>query len=731
MKRVLISLMFVLLFVVGSCDSGTKKNTDKDLGISDTDVINDVEVTDDESTDHDSSVFADDDATPDTPLTDDNSPVSDDSEYTDEEITDDYEDEDSDVFQDEGPDDIEKPAQGEEGGDCYPNDTCNKGLECVDGLCVIDDDAFIPEEYTVDGFVQKGPFVQDSSIKITELDHNFKMIPATTFTTQTIDDLGNFSIKRTFSSRYILLEASGYYYNEIAGAVSSGAITNFVFVDLKANNSKIGINILTTLARRRIQYLMKQGGGFNEAREQAEKEVLEIFGIFGEPAANFQDMDILKAGNSNAMLLAISARLQAGNTPGQLSMLTAGMIYEIEETGKLTNDALKTSISDGSVYIADKLTDIRNNLDTYFGSKTTVDIPNFEDYCDDDGNGIINKWDFDLNFGDAIENAERDTAYTSEEKTVKVNPATTAVAKTTLGTIVINGIDTGLSESPINDGDKLSVRVVSSNEFETTVTAVVTVEFDVTDGYTKVTASGSYSVTTGECDYDDIQIADNVCGDGTGASEQKCIEGIWVNQGACTRVFNCSPKPDNSVWNSVDKYTQTWSGSAWDPTDSTTEYSTELSNVLCRYKCNATSFRIDNQCVAGTLHKGLYWSPRSTGAMTWSSAITYCEGLGGRLSNIQELRMLIKECPQNEYPKPAGQDPWCAIEDPGNLGGDACSGCTSDGSGKYSVFGDIGRFWSSSSYVNFTLIAWGVDFNFGRVASYYKADYFNAALCVR
>ncbi len=693
MKKLLTILMVVLVFILVSCDSGTKKDDNK--GETDKDAVTDQEVTDDLS---DEVLTESDD---DSPLTEDDI-YEEDDDLSDEALAE--SDEDSDAFPDEETDDFEEP-----------------------------DEAFIPEEYTVDGFVQKGPFIKDSSIKITELDHNFEMIPATSFTTQTIDDLGNFNIKRTFSSRYILLEASGYYYNEVAGAVSSSTITNFVFVDLKANNAKISINILTTLARRRIQFLMKQGEGFNEAREQAETEILEIFGIFGEPAANFQDMDILKAGNSNAMLLAISARLQGNNTPGQLSVLTAGIIYEIEETGKLTNDALKTSISEGGIYIASKLTDIRNNLDTYFGSKTTVEVPNFEDYCDDNGNGIINKWDFDLDFG-AVENAERNTVYTSEEKTVKVNPATTAVAKTTLGTIVINGTDTELSESPINNGDKLSVKVVSSNEFETTVTAFVTVEFEVNEGgVDDWTVSGSYSVTTGECDYDDESVLS--CGDGSGNQDRKCIEGVWVNQGECTRIFNCAPKLANSMWNSVDKYTQTWSGSAWSPVDSAPVYDLTASTTECRFRCDNGYGWDGSQCSACTgnfpnWHKDKCWSNRSTSTMTWSNAITHCTGLGGRLPNIQELRMLIKECPKNEYPKPDGQDPWCTIEDPGNLGGSSCSGCPSDSSGKYSVFGDTGWFWSSSSHVNHTNFAWYVNFNNGYVGSHGKASNGNAR-CVR
>jgi hypothetical protein len=692
MKKLFTVLMVGFLFILVSCDSGTKKETDKDLGTADTDVITDQEVTDQDS-----------------------------------------------------------PAQGEEGGDCYPNGTCNEGLECVDGTCAYTefndesefsddyedsdifpdedpddseepDETFTPEEYTVDGFVQKGPFIKDSEIQITELDNNFEMIPNTAFTTKTIDDLGNFNIKRKFSSRYIEIKASGFYYNEVDGGVSSTQITNYVFVDLKANNSKISINILTTLARRRIQHLMKQGSGFNEAREQAEKEVLEIFGIFGEPAANFQDMDILKAGNSNAMLLAISARLQAGNTPGQLSVLTAGIIYEIEETGKLTNDALKTSISDGSVYIADKLTDIRNNLDTYFGSKTTVDIPSFEDYCDDDGNGIINQWDFNLDFG-VVENAERDIAYIPEEKTVKVNPVTTAVAKTTLGTLVINGTDTGLNESPINDGDKLTVRVVSSNEFETTVKAVVSVEFTVNEGNVgDWTVSGSYSVTTGECDYDDIQVADNICGDGSGTREQKCIEGVWVNQGECTRVFNCSPKPTNSIWNSVDKYTQTWNGSAWNPADSATSNHLTASTTSCRFRCPDS----DKFCYS---HAGLKWSDRES-YFTWYEANTHCQNLGARLPTISELRAIIKNCSAIEIGGSCGVTDSCLSNN--SCWDNSCAGCPRDNNNlvKYNDFGETSHLWSSSVRSDSPSFAWCL--NFGSAAiSFFGRTSSTSARCVK
>jgi hypothetical protein len=513
--KILCAVLFLMVFILVSCDGGTKKDADKD-------VMTDVEMRDNDSlvTDHEE-------------VTNHDSPVTDNTEEQD---------------------DSEKPAQGEEGGDCYPNGTCNEGLECVDGTCeyeygcndegdfpdesedsdVVPDeepeDEFIPEEYTVDGFVQKGPFVQDSSVKITELDHNFEKIPATSFTTQTIDDLGNFNIKRTFSSRYILLEATGFYYNEVAGSVSSTQITNYVFVDLEANNTKISINILTTLARKRIQYLMKNGKNFNEARSQSETEILEIFGIFGEPAANFQDMDMLKAGNSNAMLLAISARLQGDNTPGELSNLIAGIIYDIEKDGTLDQLSLKNKLSDGGKYIGSKLIAIRNNLETHFGEITTVNIADFEQYCDDDGDGVINKWDFVIALN-PVDNAQFSTTYTSNSIEIIIPyGANDATAKVTNGTLVVNGIDTGVLTDAVSSGDTVAIKLTTGDTYNVSVSGILSVTYTAI-GAGSQENKGTFVVTT-SCESGVSRTID--CEGGT--QNQICNDGIWSNVG------NCEPK---------------------------------------------------------------------------------------------------------------------------------------------------------------------------------------------
>jgi hypothetical protein len=60
-----------------------------------------------------------------------------------------------------------------------------------------------------------------------------------------------------------------------------------------------------------------------------------------------------------------------------------------------------------------------------------------------------------------------------------------------------------------------------------------------------------------------------------------------VNCISNSRAFTSATKPTNTDWNTVGSYTQTWTGSAWSPVDSTTTYNETESTPECRYKCAA------------------------------------------------------------------------------------------------------------------------------------------------
>lgn len=63
----------------------------------------------------------------------------------------------------------------------------------------------------------------------------------------------------------------------------------------------------------------------------------------------------------------------------------------------------------------------------------------------------------------------------------------------------------------------------------------------------------------------------------------------WDGTNTCvenTQSFTCAAKPaTGTTWNTVSSYTQTWNGSAWSPTNSTTSYNTIASTTACNYIC--------------------------------------------------------------------------------------------------------------------------------------------------
>jgi hypothetical protein len=131
--------------------------------------------------------------------------------------------------------------------------------------------------------------------------------------------------------------------------------------------------------------------------------------------------------------------------------------------------------------------------------------------------------------------------------------------------------------------------------------------------------------------------------------------------------------------------------------------------------------------------ENLSWSKISEEEMNRNSAVEYCENLNEdnhsdwTLPTISQLRTLIKNCPATET---IGE---CKVTDNclswGKCKKGVCEGCSNKSDGRYSKFGDLGGFWSSSAESSGDN-AWNVDFNDGSVNSYYKG-YNYAVRCVR
>jgi hypothetical protein len=100
-------------------------------------------------------------------------------------------------------------------------------------------------------------------------------------------DFGNINLE----SKYALLTASGYFFNEVFGTLSSDPIWLQAIVDL-TQVSAVNINVLTHLTKARIETLMKQNLSFDEAKDQTEKEFLIFLNAEGDIHSAFESLDI-------------------------------------------------------------------------------------------------------------------------------------------------------------------------------------------------------------------------------------------------------------------------------------------------------------------------------------------------------------------------------------------------------------------------------------------------------
>ena len=134
------------------------------------------------------------------------------------------------------------------------------------------------------------------------------------------------------------------------------------------------------------------------------------------------------------------------------------------------------------------------------------------------------------------------------------------------------------------------------------------------------------------------------------------------------------------------------------------------------------------------------WSSRSPHAMTWKQAVAYCKNLeedgvtDWRLPNIDELRKLVRNCPQTQT------NGSCEVSQKNNCLSLRCSepegscGCDrkSGNVGYYSKLGDNSEtwLWSSSTRSDNPEYAWILSFLFGGV--YNNVKVFNVYVrCIR
>ena len=230
----------------------------------------------------------------------------------------------------------------------------------------------------LNGYAQKGPFLNGTSITISELS------PALTptgknYPTQILDNSGTFEVKNVeLATQFVLMKADGFYFDEVSNSNSKAQLTLYTLSDL-TNRASLNVNLLTTLEKARVEYLLSNGATFEAAKKQAQSEILKIFEMEKPTTTESESLDISKPGDENAMLLAISVILQGYSAVSDLSEFLANINTDIRTDGILNSQTLGSALINNAKTI--KPVQIRKNLEARYetiGLKVTV--PDFEKY---------------------------------------------------------------------------------------------------------------------------------------------------------------------------------------------------------------------------------------------------------------------------------------------------------------------------------------------------------------
>ena len=223
------------------------------------------------------------------------------------------------------------------------------------------------------GYAQKGPFVNGSPVTIFELKSDLTQT-GKSFATEIANNSGIFEQRGIeLVSNFVQLRVNGFYFNEITGKNSSTQITLTAVADVSDVNT-VNVNVLTHLERPRVEYLVQQESkSFADAKKQAQKEILAIFGFSMPEEITFESLDL----KESAILLAVSSILQGYFSTSDMAELMANISADIRTDGVLNNTILGSKLISNANFI--ELGKVRNNVESkYADLGIDIAIPDFE-----------------------------------------------------------------------------------------------------------------------------------------------------------------------------------------------------------------------------------------------------------------------------------------------------------------------------------------------------------------
>lgn len=245
-----------------------------------------------------------------------------------------------------------------------------------------------PVRVRVSGSAQKGPIGVGSSVTVFGLDPTLEPT-GSAFPSQTEDSLGSFDVSANLAEDLIEVVIQGPFYDELTGRLSE---TSTVLRALAAvePSTEIKVNLLTTVAKNRIRYLVGDGQDFDAAVVQAEQEVLNAFGIDGDGLEAFTSMDLTGSSASDAALIALSAILlqyaddhssSEGEKVAQLSIAVSNIAKDLEEDGQLDDVGLRTKLPRAAVRL--DVAAVAANLEQiYSGLGRAIVVPDIKQFVE-------------------------------------------------------------------------------------------------------------------------------------------------------------------------------------------------------------------------------------------------------------------------------------------------------------------------------------------------------------
>lgn len=199
------------------------------------------------------------------------------------------------------------------------------------------------------------------------------------FYTQIQNNEGRFEYgDLSLDTPYASFRVDGYCYNEVLGEQSDAQITLHGIENISGENS-FNINIVSHLAKPRIEYLVtNERLEFSQAKSQAHSEILDLFHVdIASMAAN--ELDISKAGEHNAALLAISSILQGYRSNAELTEFLSFLTSDLKEDGELDDAELGSELMNHALFLNSSA--IKNNLEQRYETLgISAEVPDFNHY---------------------------------------------------------------------------------------------------------------------------------------------------------------------------------------------------------------------------------------------------------------------------------------------------------------------------------------------------------------